>query len=292
MSHFIDAIALAASRGAGSHKPTQYSQMEEVKRDAESNSFCSESDTEATTTFTPSHNSRDNRIRAKIIGLVICAGVLILIFIIFAILAFTINLASDTPSAPALDQASWILSQADAERKGGPIPLKYNDASELPPAQYPARQKSSGFSCGPTPDDAVAKGCIFDVMTISWQHPDCYDEELSREFEALGPWDFYWSSRPGTEIPEPHMLTPIPDYETLGRQTTRVWSSREYHITHCTYAWKMMHRALERGWRMDGLLAAMSHTDHCTHLIMNTTSGEGPTMDKIMTKTNIQFPSC
>ncbi|GAB7355661.1 hypothetical protein MBLNU459_g6372t2 [Dothideomycetes sp. NU459] len=125
-------------------------------------------------------------------------------------------------------------------------------------SQGPALHKPGSFICGTTADEARALGCKWDIMTMSWEHPDCFDADLTREFEELGPWQFYHSSRPGKEVPEPGMLTPIP-YELV-----------------------------KRGWKMGGELASFHHTEHCSQALSNTSVP----MDAIITKTNVQFPTC
>src|ERR1700712_3744282 len=54
-----------------------------------------------------------------------------------------------------------------------------------------AGQRSYKFPCGNTASEAAAKGCIFDIMSMAWQSPECYDEDLAAEFADLGPWEFY-----------------------------------------------------------------------------------------------------
>ncbi|KAH8585417.1 hypothetical protein B0O99DRAFT_466987, partial [Bisporella sp. PMI_857] len=141
--------------------------------------------------------------------------------------------------------------------------------------------------CGSTADEARALGCQWDIMTMSWEHPDCFDADLTREFEELGPWTFYHSSRPGKEVPEPKMLSLIP-YDQVGNHPERMWTDRRYHIYHCIYAWKMLHRAVERGWKVQAELASYHHTEHCSSALANTSVP----MDAIITKVNVQYPIC
>jgi hypothetical protein len=211
---------------------------------------------------------KDHRtLRPKIIGLSLCLGSLILVFLI--LVTFGIILHSIiTHIYPAGESCS--------NSSLNPV---LNQVSNL--------QKPGTFTCGTTADEARALGCQWDIMTMSWEHPDCFDPDLTREFEELGPWQFYWSSRPGKEVPEPEMLSPIPP-ELVSEQTERIWTDRRYHIMHCIYAWKMMHRAVERGWKMQGELTSYHHTEHCSQSLANTSVP----MDAIITKANVQFPAC
>ena len=51
-------------------------------------------------------------------------------------------------------------------------------------------------SCGPTVEAALAQGCKFDSHALAWLPPHCRDDELTKEFETLGPrpdgsWELY-----------------------------------------------------------------------------------------------------
>jgi hypothetical protein len=151
---------------------------------------------------------------------------------------------------------------------------------------------SGSQGCGHTPSEAVARGCIFDVMTTSWQHLDCYDAELNAEITALhSPWPFYWSSGPPDERPTPEMLNLIP-LEELGFFEGTFWATREYHVWHCTYAWRQMHRAIEKGRKLDGFLLNYEHTAHCGRLIINASDHSGIAIDSPVTRASIKYPLC
>ena len=211
---------------------------------------------------------KDHRIlRLTIIGLSLCLGSLILIFLILVTLGII---------QYSIITNIYATGKFCGDSSLNPVP---NQVSNL--------QKPDTFTCGTTADEARALGCQWDIMTLSWVHPDCFDAELTREFEELGPWQFYWSSTPGKETPEPEMLSPIPP-ELVNEQKERMWTDRRYHIIHCIYTWKLMHRAMERGWKIQGELASYHHTEHCSQALANTSVP----MDAIITKANVQFPTC
>lgn len=148
------------------------------------------------------------------------------------------------------------------------------------------------YHCGSSPSDALARGCTFDIMTTSWQHPDCYDAELNAEITALhGPWKFYWSSGPPDVRPQDDMLHVIPT-EELGFHQGLFWATREYHVWHCTYAWRSMHRALERGRKIDKFLSDYEHTAHCARLLVNASDPLGLPMDSAVTRATVKYPLC
>jgi hypothetical protein len=108
------------------------------------------------------------------------------------------------------------------------------------------------YPCGHTPAEAVARGCKFETLITSWQHPDCFDEELNTEIVArYSPLPFYWSDRllPEGEYPTLEMLHVI-DPEDMPYHEGPFWTTREYHTWHCSYAWMKMHRAVEHGRKL------------------------------------------
>ncbi|RFU24582.1 hypothetical protein B7463_g11757, partial [Scytalidium lignicola] len=164
--------------------------------------------------------------------------------------------------------------------------------SENPESQRLTWPESGSQGCGHTPSEAVVRGCIFDIMTTSWQHPDCYDAELNAEIMAMhSPWTFYASSGPPGQRPTPEMLSLIP-LEELGFYEGTFWATREYHVWHCTYAWRQMHRAVEKGKKLDVFLLNYEHTAHCGRLIINASDHSGMAMDSAATEATVKYPLC
>jgi hypothetical protein len=146
------------------------------------------------------------------------------------------------------------------------------------PKPAPHGQRSFKYPCGLSAAEAKEKGCIFDVMSMAWQSPECFDEDLHAEFMDLGPWEFY-ADQAGTQ-----MVT----YDQVAQRGAISWTSREYLVIHCIYGWKAMHRAWQRGWRMDANLASIEHTEVCARVFANTSVP----MDAMTTKIHVDFPSC
>jgi hypothetical protein len=139
-------------------------------------------------------------------------------------------------------------------------------------------QRSYKYPCGQTASEAIEKGCIFDIMSMAWQSPECYDPDLAEEFADLGPWTFY-SSPDGRQI--------LP-YEQVSQTGQISWTTRRYFMQHCIFGWKAMHRAWQRGWRMDSNLASIEHTELCSRVLQNTSIP----LDQITTRIHVDFPSC
>lgn len=94
-------------------------------------------------------------------------------------------------------------------------------------------------SCGNDSTTARSRGCSFDLISFAWQTPECYDGELVSEFTSWkGNWTFYSDVH----------LTELVDQSVAMQGETQLYVKWEYHIVHCTFMWRQMHRAYERGW--------------------------------------------
>ncbi|KAM3064762.1 hypothetical protein ACMFMF_011757 [Clarireedia jacksonii] len=68
--------------------------------------------------------------------------------------------------------------------------------------------------CGLDSETAKANGCIFDLMTMSWLAPECYDDELAEEFLEVASEPFFYDME-GTK--------PIKDYVELSEVKQMLW---------------------------------------------------------------------
>lgn len=123
-------------------------------------------------------------------------------------------------------------------------------------------RKPTYDQCGTTPAEARARGCIFEVTSSSWVVPACYDEEVEVEFLASYEWHFYRDINYTIEAP----LSDVRLGEDPG-----FFVSSQYHINHCGFLLKKMHRALKRGEPVDGYIWPLHHTDHCIKWLTNPT---------------------
>jgi hypothetical protein len=110
------------------------------------------------------------------------------------------------------------------------------------------------------------------------QSPECFDEDLHEEFMDLGPWDFYSDPSATQKL----------SYDQVSQKGQISWTDRRYFVIHCVYGWKAMHRAWQRGWRMDANLASMAHTELCSRVLENTSVP----LDAMTTRIHVDFPSC
>ena len=156
-----------------------------------------------------------------------------------------------------------------------------------PPANSPdafssmstSRQEGTWDQCGNSPADAIERGCRFDVMSFSWLPLPCYDSRLSAEFLALRDWHWYLDSTDGQEVPVNEVELGIHD------QLFVTW---EYHLNHCTYMWKKLHRAILQDGPIDGYIGNYNHTLHCAEVLV----GHSVPLTEKNTFIFIKYPTC
>ncbi|KXX82727.1 hypothetical protein MMYC01_200858 [Madurella mycetomatis] len=116
-------------------------------------------------------------------------------------------------------------------------------------------------ACGSTPADAEARGCRFDILSFAWQTPECYDDELMEEFIRYDKWQFY---------AQPNRTDVVVDLATALRGKRTLYVDWKYHVTHCTFMWRQMHRAYALRGYIDSHLDSYEHTLHCQRVLMDT----------------------
>jgi hypothetical protein len=122
--------------------------------------------------------------------------------------------------------------------------------------QFPGTGKETQYTnSGSNPSVARGRNCSFDLLSFSWQTPECFDGELINAFltHPSRPW-LYYSSPSSNETMAPEVVT---------QGDTVAYVAWEYHVVHCTYMWMQMHRAsAERGFA-DSHVDSWAHTRHC-----------------------------
>ncbi|OAP55468.1 hypothetical protein AYL99_10441 [Fonsecaea erecta] len=123
--------------------------------------------------------------------------------------------------------------------------------------------------CGYTMDEMHENNCTFDTLAMAWLPPYCRDEELTAEFDRSGPgpngsWT-YWLDYNHT-IP----IT-IEQVGLMGFQVDHgnVYMAWEWHVTHCLFYWKKIHRQRYTGVMIEPRYDRESHVMHCLHAVLH-----------------------
>ncbi|KAK4113131.1 hypothetical protein N656DRAFT_778666 [Canariomyces notabilis] len=141
-------------------------------------------------------------------------------------------------------------------------------------------------TCGSSPDEALSRNCRFDILSFAWQTTECYDVELMQDFihhmnlHDHHHWHFY--THPNRTEGE------TVDFAVAleGRRTLFVdW---KYHVTHCTFMWRQMHRAYTVRGYVDGHLDNYGHTLHCQGVLLDRETG----MDRVSVIAEVKYPEC
>ena len=163
---------------------------------------------------------------------------------------------------------------------GGLGVMLFNRIESLPVDQL-CVPRMERYHCGNSTEEALALGCYFDLLSVSFVPWQCADRELEAEFLAEGPWQ-YWADRHQTQELSQEELWSRPTMPNDSFHVTMRW-----HRMHCMYQWRKLHRALESGRRMDTSYKSYGHTLHCQEVFMN------PRPDNATGGTvSIHFDSC
>jgi len=149
----------------------------------------------------------------------------------------------------------------------------------LKPSPLPGSQFGS---CGNTSSSARLANCTFDAMSFSWLPPLCADPELMAEFLRVQNWS-WWLDENAT--------MPVSTEIVVEGNHEEVFVTREFHMYHCTYMWRKLHRGLlkslenkERRGIVDTYIGNYRHTAHCEMMLVGM-EGEHGVVDKSATDT-------
>lgn len=137
----------------------------------------------------------------------------------------------------------------------------------------------SSETCGNSSSEALSLGCSFDVISFAWLPTRCFDKELVDEFLALRDWNWYLDA--GAQQTADFVSVAAGEYDEL-------YVTQEYHMYHCTYMWRKMHRAILAGDVLDGYIGDMHHTAHCEMQILDRSRA----LDEVSTTIYTKYINC
>ncbi|KAH8668239.1 hypothetical protein BGZ60DRAFT_528567 [Tricladium varicosporioides] len=114
--------------------------------------------------------------------------------------------------------------------------------------------------CGSNRHEAKAAGCIFDLLATRWYTPECYHREVLGEMLLEIDFDLWLD--PEKTQQAPHDMAFAGDWDYL-------WPTPDFHIIHCIYQWRRLHRAMLEHRAIDDDVFSYDHTLHCTRMLLN-----------------------
>ncbi|KAJ3493777.1 hypothetical protein NLG97_g4516 [Lecanicillium saksenae] len=138
----------------------------------------------------------------------------------------------------------------------------------------------SNGDCGNSPEEAKALGCKYSIVLHSWLPASCLtkaDDEDTEEMYKDRQW-FYETAGKNLTMDE----LGAGDYDNF-------LTSFDWHVTHCMFVWKRLHRILlDPTQELDSYTANYHHTSHCVKMI----GGHAGGMKDSGTKIFVKYPKC
>lgn len=167
------------------------------------------------------------------------------------------------------------------------MPAPHSHARNLPHAANGTDPKTglplswSHGDCGNSPEDAKARGCQYSIVLHSWLPESCLTDDDAQDAK-----DMYHGRHWPYEIAAGRNLT----VEELGAGDYGHFTTTfDWHVTHCMYVWKRLHRILmDPALELDSYTANYHHTSHCVKMI----GGHPEGMKDSGTKIFVKYPKC
>lgn len=167
-------------------------------------------------------------------------------------------------------------------------------SSKMPPAMRILPQAQNGSDpktglplawsngdCGNSPEDAKARGCKYSIVLHSWLPASCLtpaDEEDAIAMYKDRQWAYKTAAGQNLTME--------------GLEAGDYWyftTSFDWHVTHCMYVWKRLHRImLDPSQELDSYTANYHHTSHCVEMIGGNPGG----MKDSGTTIFVKYPKC
>ena len=141
-------------------------------------------------------------------------------------------------------------------------------------------------TCGRSIAEARSHGCHFDIMSFSWLPTACFDEPLIAEFLSRKDWKWY-STLPANDTDDAALET-VPLQLVQSGEYERLYVTWEYHLYHCTYMWRKLHRAIMNEAKVDEYIGSYGHTEHCEQMLLQ----RGGDLSRTNTAIVRKFSSC
>jgi hypothetical protein len=216
------------------------------------------------------------------------------LYITIAIVLFIFFIISIQPVLDTASGLSFILSLpvvGESDDQHNKASSAKGDTGELIPQTGTEVLSSTILTCNPNSTSGNnnlthVSDCIFDLASFAWLPTPCADEILTSQFLAQRSWIWYHDA--GGQSPA-HVE------DVMAGKHDNLYVSAEYHVLHCTFMWRKLHRALLSGAPIDGYIGNYGHTEHCEKMILAAMNGSSEAQfgkDKINTIIRTKWPDC
>lgn len=239
---------------------------EKVAGDESSDPLVGEGSSSRVVRAPPTQEKRRSLLTTVALGAVFFAVFLATVAIVSsAVVAYRLPSATEAAlskqSSTATSSAQAVATASAFEGMEDSSGSKDKEASHVEPGNaiekiYDASHHQEMRSCGGTPDEARAAGCVFDVMMQLWTPPECMDSPLSERFLEKGNWTWYADG--GAQ----RIYT---DEEIRKGNHDVVYVAQSYHRHHCIFAWERLVRAMRNQGPLIEELISYDHVMHCRH---------------------------
>ncbi|KAK3486809.1 uncharacterized protein B0T23DRAFT_448013 [Neurospora hispaniola] len=141
----------------------------------------------------------------------------------------------------------------------------HNHAEDTPPSH-----KGEVKECGTSPEEAQARGCVFEQQLPAWVPRACAFPEVVEEYkdnfgDMMTDWTWYWDSNTTMQVPP----EAVPDLQA-GNFSVIYTKYQASHDLHCLYCSRKIIYALSKGIKMmDARCHQFYHGAHCIQHIGN-----------------------
>ena len=141
--------------------------------------------------------------------------------------------------------------------------------------------------CGVTPDEARARGCLFEPMQRAWIPPECYFPKATEDYDTFRDRKWYLDTK----------MTIDADVEKLEAGEVPVAYTRYWHDEHCTYLFRKLALAVDMGKNMINSKALdIEHSNHCALAIAKRLASSYNVSfmeaDRSLTESHLGFERC
>jgi hypothetical protein len=155
---------------------------------------------------------------------------------------------------------------------------------------------SSGHAnCGNSVEEARSLGCIYDMMGQSWIPAPCYQPAISEKYFTLSNWTYWTPMSSALETDRAARgrdnFLQLPAAEVAKGTYQFLWTTNEFHVAHCLYAWELYMNAVEKGLVVDTQARGSRHAAHCSRFAFFVASGDYD-KDAIETEIKVGFHKC